>query len=134
MEIIIKPIGFIESEFTTIENTPRQSIYAPEKRARIKLLDKYVPGLQGLNIGDTILIVFYFHKSEKAPLIQHPRCSEKDTGVFSIRSPHRPNHIGISKVKITNIEDNNLEFENVDMLDGTPVIDIKPDVPDLSIL
>ncbi|WP_196591858.1 tRNA (N6-threonylcarbamoyladenosine(37)-N6)-methyltransferase TrmO [Pectinatus frisingensis] len=126
MEITVRPIGLIESEFKNTAEIPRQSIYAPEKQARLKLLDDYKDGLQGLTCGSKILIIFYFHQSTEAPLLQKPCQSDKITGVFSIRSPHRPNHIGISEVKITKIENNTIYFTGIDMLDGTPVLDIKP--------
>lgn len=126
MEIKMAPIGFIESEFTDVTAIPKQSFYNYSINAKAILLPEYEQGLTDLKVGQMINIVFYFHKSNQAPLIQSPYGSNIKTGVFNIRSPHRPNHIGISQVKVVKIEKNTLYFAGVDMLNGTPILDIKP--------
>ncbi|MBB5336028.1 tRNA (N6-threonylcarbamoyladenosine(37)-N6)-methyltransferase TrmO [Pectinatus brassicae] len=126
MEIKMAPIGFIESEYSYITDIPKQSFYNYDTTAKIVLLPEYEQGLTGLQTGQMINIIFYFHKSSQAPLIQFPHGSNKETGVFNIRSPHRPNHIGISRAKIIKINKNELYFAGVDMLNDTPVLDIKP--------
>ncbi|WP_196594895.1 tRNA (N6-threonylcarbamoyladenosine(37)-N6)-methyltransferase TrmO [Pectinatus sottacetonis] len=131
MDIAIKPIGLIKSDFKVTTDIPRQSIYGKDKKACAIIDEEYALGLQGLQAGQFIEIVFYFNKSDKAPLLQYPCCGIEKKGVFSIRSPHRPNHIGISKVKILKIEKNIVYFTGVDMLNDTPIIDIKPSIAEI---
>ena len=138
MDIIFTPIGYIQSPFKELEDIPRQSIYAKDKRATIEILSEYVEGIRDIEAGDYIVLLFNFHKSKGYKLLQIPRGSKtpKDSnrpkGVFSTRSPHRPNAIGMSLVKVITVHNNMIEIEGVDMLDGTPVTDIKPYSPQLN--
>lgn len=126
--IEFKPIGYIESGFKTLDEIPRQSILSPGSRAKIILDKQYQDGLLTLEESEYIIILFHFHKTNDCELRFIPRSSEKKKlrGVFATRSPRRPNPIGMSVVRLTGIRENEIEFEGVDMLDGTPVIDIKP--------
>ncbi len=126
MDIKMKPIGYIKSPFKTREEIPRQSIYAKDTKAVIEILEKYREGIVDIAEGSYGVILFYFHQSGGYRLRLKPHGREVETGVFSTRSPHRPNGIGMSVVKFTKNDGKNLEFEGVDMLDGTPVLDIKP--------
>ncbi|MGI6451416.1 MAG: tRNA (N6-threonylcarbamoyladenosine(37)-N6)-methyltransferase TrmO [Desulfitobacteriia bacterium] len=121
------PIGYIESNYHHLEGIPRQSVHKPEEKARIRLKEEYVPGLTGLEDFKYIIILFHFHKSDGYQLLVKPKGREgvAACGVFASRSPHRPNALGMSIVRLLGIKGNILEFAGVDMLDGTPVLDIK---------
>ncbi|MEW8973172.1 MAG: tRNA (N6-threonylcarbamoyladenosine(37)-N6)-methyltransferase TrmO [Tissierellaceae bacterium] len=132
MDIVMEPIGFIKSPYKDTREIPRQSIYSEDKRAVIEVLPKFSEGLEGIQENAYGVILFYFHQSKEAPLRLLSRKTNEMTGVFATRSPNRPNGIGISIVKFIKIEENRLEFQGVDMVDGTPVLDIKPYSPDLN--
>ncbi len=136
MKISMEAIGYIRSDFKKKKDLPTQSTLNPNKKARIEILPEFIEGIEGIKENSHSVVLFYFHESTKAPLrlIPHPDSNRerKETGVFSTRSPNRPNGIGMSIVKFTRIEGNVLEFEGVDMLDGTPVLDIKPYSPKLN--
>lgn len=126
MNINMEAIGYIKSEFKEKKELPSQSILNADKKAIIEILPKYLEGIEGIKEDSYGIILFNFHKSDKSPLRVIPHGKDEITGVFSTRSPNRPNGIGLSIVKFTRISGNELEFEGVDMLDGTPVLDIKP--------
>ena len=126
MDIIMGAIGYIKSDFKEKSELPKQSVLNTDQKATIEILPKYVEGIEGIKENSHGIILFNFHKSTKAPLRVIPHGRDEITGVFSTRSPNRPNGIGLSIVKFTKIDGNKLEFEGVDMLDGTPVLDIKP--------
>lgn len=131
-DIIVKPIGYIASPFKSIEEIPPQSVYAKEKVATIKLMEEYKEGLKDLENYSHIIVQFYFHQSKGYELLTLTPWSDERKGVFATRSPKRPNPIGISIVKLRKIEGCHIEIEGVDMLDQTPVIDIKPYVAKLN--
>lgn len=132
MKIVFEPIGYVHSEFKNVKDIPTQSVLASEKTGKIEILDKFKDGLLGLKKGMHIVVLFNFHESKDYKLIQSPCYTTEEKGVFSIRSPFRPNGIGMSIVKIENIENNILEFKGLDMLDKTPILDIKPYVVGLN--
>ena len=125
-EITISPIGIIHSPYKQTKDMPIQGKFKPDVTAYIELEDKYVPGLKDLDSFSHAIIIYYFHESKEEQIIGKPFLENVEHGIFAIRSPHRPNHIGISIVKIERIEDNKLYFSQVDMLNQTPVLDIKP--------
>ncbi|ACA54712.1 tRNA (N6-threonylcarbamoyladenosine(37)-N6)-methyltransferase TrmO [Clostridium botulinum] len=124
--IKLNPIGYIKSPFKNLEEIPPQSIYAKDKKALIEIKEELVEGLKGLDKNSHIIILFYFNKSKDFNLITKTPWSDEKKGVFSTRSPRRPNPIGLSIVKLIGIDHNKIIIEGVDMLDGTPVLDIKP--------
>ena len=124
--IIMNPIGKIHSPYKTIESIPRQDSFKEDVEAYVELKDEFIKGLKDLDGFSHAFLLFYFHKSEKENLQGKPYFENKTHGIFAIRSPHRPNHIGLSVIKIKKIERNRIYFTEVDMIDGTPVIDIKP--------
>jgi tRNA-Thr(GGU) m(6)t(6)A37 methyltransferase TsaA len=124
--ITIKPIGIIHSPYTTSDQIPIQGRFDDTIEAYIELNKKYQPGLKDLDGFSYAIIVFHFHKSTDEHIQGKPYLEDTIHGIFAIRSPHRPNHIGLTVVKIKKIEHNRLYFTNVDMIDKTPVIDIKP--------
>ena len=125
-KITMTPIGIIRSPYKQTKDIPIQGKFKADIIAHIELKDAYAPGLKDLNGFSHAIILYYFHSSQKEQIVGKPFLEDKEHGIFSIRSPHRPNHIGLSIVKIESIEKNKLYFSEVDMLDQTPVLDIKP--------
>jgi len=126
-QITMHPIGIIRSPYTNGTNMPIQGIFNSATEAYVELKDKYAGGgLKDLDEFSHAIILYYFHKSQREDIEGQPFLEVNQHGIFAIRSPHRPNHIGLSIVKIKRIEANKVYFSQVDMLDGTPVLDIKP--------
>jgi tRNA (adenine37-N6)-methyltransferase len=128
-QITINPIGVIRSPYKEPENIPIQGVFQKDKKeteAQIELMEKYVPGLKDLEQFSHAIVLYYFHKSDREQLQGKPFLEDCKHGMFAIRSPHRPNHLGLSVIKIKRIVENKIFFTEVDMLDGTPVVDIKP--------
>lgn len=133
MTICFNSIGTIHTPFKRKEGMPIQSIGSKGIKGTIKLKRKYVEGLLDLEKFSHIILVYYFHKSKGFNLQVIPFLDDKQHGLFATRAPRRPNAIGISVVKLLSIRDNILEIENVDMLDRTPLLDIKPYVSQFDI-
>ena len=119
-------IGTIHTPFKRKEGMPIQPAGSMGTRGTIILKRQFIEGLLDLDKFSHIYLVYCFHKSEGFNLKVIPFLDDKPHGVFATRAPRRPNPIGISVVKLVRIKDNILEIENVDMLDGTPLLDIKP--------
>lgn len=130
--VVFEPIGVIHSPYKDTDEIPRQSIYAAEVRAQIELREELTAGLYTLEEFPYIVILFHFHEAHDFLLQQRSRHDQNLRGVFATRSPRRPNPIGMTIAKLVVINGNILEIEGVDMLDGTPVLDIKPYNPGLN--
>lgn len=117
-------IGLVENEFME----PVNSELLRSSPSRIVIAPHLTEGLKGLEAGMSVMIIFYFHRSEGYDLVQHPRGdqSRPKRGVFSLRSPRRPNPIGVTEVELISIEDNILTVRGLDAIHGTPVLDLKP--------
>lgn len=127
--ITIHPIGTIHTPYTDILNMPIQPIAAESVKGYIDLKPEFVPGLKDLGGFSYITLIYRFHRISGFALEVIPFMDNQLRGIFATRAPKRPNAIGISTVKITKIENNIIHIEQVDMLDGTPLIDIKPFYP-----
>ncbi|MHC4123142.1 MAG: tRNA (N6-threonylcarbamoyladenosine(37)-N6)-methyltransferase TrmO [Planctomycetota bacterium] len=125
-QITINAIGVIHSPYKTANNMPIQGRFKPDVKAWVELKEQYTAGLKDLEGFSHCFILYYFDKSDKEHLQGRPFLEDQTHGIFAIRSPHRSNHIGLSVVRIEKIEQNKLYFSEVDMLDETPVLDIKP--------
>ncbi len=125
----LKKIGIIHTPFTSRIGMPIQVTGAKGVKGRIILKKKYVPGLADLEGFSHIILIYHFHKSNTYKLLVTPFLDTAKRGIFSTRAPVRPNPIGISVVRLLKVDGRNLEIENVDMMDGTPLLDIKPYVP-----
>lgn len=123
-DLHVRPIGYVENEFD--EPAAPEQIRSTE--ARIILDPSLVEGLIGLEPGQQIMVLFYFHRSEGYDLLQHPRGdqSQSKRGVFTLRSPRRPNPIGVTVVELVSIKGNVLRVRGLDAIDGSPVLDLKP--------
>jgi tRNA-Thr(GGU) m(6)t(6)A37 methyltransferase TsaA len=127
--IIIHPIGVIHTPHIDIKNMPIQPIAADGIKGQIVLLPEYVGGLKDLEGFSHITLIYHFHKIEGFELEVIPFMDTEKRGIFSCKAPKRPNAIGLSTVKLLSIEGNIIHIEQVDMLNGTPLIDIKPFYP-----
>jgi len=122
-----RAVGIIHSELKSRKNAPRQGAEgAPE--AWLEVHDFAAPALEGLVIGDEIIVLTWLHQSRREVLKVHPRGNKQNplTGVFSTRSPDRPNPIGLHRVSVRQIDGNRLRIGPIEAIDGTPVVDIKP--------
>jgi len=129
MEIIFRSIGSIVSPFENPEGMPIQSSLAQGVQGKIVILPEYVEGLKDLDGFSHIILLYHFHKVDRHKLVVKPFLDDKPHGVFATRAPQRPNQIGLSIVKLVQVEGNILHVDNIDILDGTPLLDIKPYVP-----
>ena len=122
----MQPIGLVHSPYKEAKGTPIQGIFDKNSEAWVELNPEYVKGLKDLDGFSHSILLYQFHLSNKAEMVGKPYLEEEEHGIFAMRSPNRPNHIGLSVVKIKRIEGNKVYFTEVDILDGTPVLDIKP--------
>ena len=129
-EIRYKPIGTIHSSFKEPEGTPIQPAGAKGINGTVEVFPEYAEGLKDVEGFSHIILIFHFHLSRRAPLKVKPYMDNEMRGVFATRSPSRPNPIGISVVRLIGIEDNILYIQDVDIVNGTPLLDIKPHVPE----
>ncbi len=122
----IAQIGIIHSPHKTLEDMPIQPKGASEVSGYIEVDEKYIDGLKDLEGFSHIYLLYRFHKAARTEMLVTPFMDEKPRGVFATRSPLRPNHIGMSIVNLTRIEKNKVFVKGIDVLDGTPLLDIKP--------
>ena len=127
--ILIRPIGIVHTPHSDIKNMPIQPIAATGIKGYIELLPEYAEGLKDMEGFSHITLVYHFHKINGYDLITIPFMDDKPHGIFACKAPKRPNAIGISTVLLLGIDGNIIHIEQVDMLDGTPLIDIKPFYP-----
>lgn len=120
------PIGIIHSEHKEEDKTPIQPVYAKGCKGYVELLPEFVDGLRDLSDFSHIYLIYHFHQAQRVKLIVKPYLQDVDHGIFATRAPFRPNPIGLSVVELLAIEDNILHLDSVDILDGTPLLDIKP--------
>ena len=125
MKMELKPIGIIHSPYKNLEDIPCQS-YKSEKIGEVEVFKEYEDGLKDVEGFSHIIIVYYFHLSKTYSLNVRPFLDKKLHGVFATRSPRRPNRIGISTVRLLGRRGNILKIKGIDVIDGTPLIDIKP--------
>jgi tRNA (adenine37-N6)-methyltransferase len=125
-EIIYWSIGIIHSEHTIAEKTPIQPIYAKGCKGHVELCPEFSEGLQDLSGFSHIYLIYHFHKERAVNLLVKPFLQDEEHGIFATRAPCRPNAIGLSVVKLLGIEGNILHLDDVDILDSTPLLDIKP--------
>ena len=129
MEFTAKPIGVIRTPFKSSDKTPIQSVDSTTK-GHVEILSEYLDALRSLDEFSHIILVYWFHRAKQPSMQIEPYLDTKKHGLFSTRAPARPNPIGISIVRLCSIEGIRLNIEGVDMLDETPLIDIKPFVPE----
>lgn len=123
------PIGIIRTPYKKIEDMPIQPSGASNARGELVVNVEYIDGLTDLEEFSHVYLIYHFHKVQNYKLVVTPFLDEKPHGVFATRAPKRPNPIGLSIVRLISIEENVLILNNVDIFDGTPILDIKPYVP-----
>lgn len=132
--ISYNPIGIIHSPFHTIEDMPIQPAGAFGVRGYIDINEEYRAGLSDLDGFSHIYILYHFHLVESFKLKTIPFLDDHERGIFATRSPKRPNPVGLSVVKLIEIDQFVLHIENVDIIDGTPLLDIKPYVGEMEVV
>jgi len=132
-EIKYKPIGIIHSPFKDITGMPIQPTGARGITGTVEVEPEYADGLKDIEGFSHIILVYHFHLSEGYALEVKPFMDDHLHGVFATRAPKRPNPIGISVVKLVKVEGHVLRVEDLDIVDGTPLLDIKPYVPEFDI-
>ena len=128
-EITYKPIGVIHSPFKEPKGTPIQPEGAKGIDGTVEVFPEYGEGLKDLEGFSHIILIYHFHLSKGASLTAKPFMDREPRGVFAMRGPSRPNPIGISVVRLFRIKESILHIQDVDIVDGTPLLDIKPYVP-----
>ncbi|MBN2399602.1 MAG: tRNA (N6-threonylcarbamoyladenosine(37)-N6)-methyltransferase TrmO [Candidatus Aminicenantes bacterium] len=123
---MLSPIGVIRSEHIKPEQTPIQPVYAKGCQGQVDVFPEFSEGLCDLEGFSHIYLIYCFHKAGAAKLIVKPFLQDVNRGVFATRAPCRPNAIGVSIVKLLRREGRILHVEGIDVLDGTPLLDIKP--------
>jgi tRNA-Thr(GGU) m(6)t(6)A37 methyltransferase TsaA len=132
-KIQYKPIGIIHSPFREAKGTPIQPAGAQGIEGSVKVFSEYAEGLKDLEGFSHIILLYHFHLAGESRLTVIPFMDSIPRGVFATRSPRRPNPIGISIVRLIRIEKNILHIQDIDIVDGTPLLDIKPHVPDFDV-
>jgi tRNA-Thr(GGU) m(6)t(6)A37 methyltransferase TsaA len=125
-KIELEHIGIIKTPHLSIENMPIQPVGAMGIHGVIELDVQYIEGLKDIEGFSHIILLYFFHQIKGFKLSIKPFMDNKEHGIFATRSPSRPSSIGLSTVKLLRVEDNKIYFEGADMLNDTPLIDIKP--------
>jgi len=133
-KITYRPIGIIRSPFKNPQGSPIQFNSAGNFKGSVIIFPQYVEGLRDLEYFSHAILLYHFHLIEKPKLTVKPFMDEEYHGIFATRAPARPNPLGISIVRIISIENNVINIANVDILDQTPLLDIKPYVPGFDII
>jgi len=129
MEIIFTPIGILHTPFDDLNQMPVQPTGRQSAPGFAEVYDEFLPALKGLETFSHVILIYFFHQQTKTILQVRPFLAEFEIGLFATRAPSRPNKIGLSVVELEKLEENKIFFKNLDMLDGTPLLDIKPYVP-----
>jgi len=131
MAVIFEPIGIIHSPYTKLHNMPIQPSSASGVKGQVEIYKKYLPALSDLEGFSHIYLLYHFHLTKSVQLKVIPFLDDQERGLFATRAPKRPNPIGLSVVKLIHVEENILYVENIDVIDGTPLLDIKPYVREM---
>ncbi len=132
-EIKYKPIGVIRSPFKEPKGTPIQPAGAKGIEGTVEVFPEYAEGLKDIEGFSHIILIYHFHLSKGTSLRVKPYMDNEARGIFAMRGPSRPNPIGVSIVRLARIEENILHIQDVDIVDGTPLLDIKPYVPEFDV-
>ena len=127
VEFVLRQIGVVRSSVIDRRNAPRQG-YEGAPEAAVEVAAEFLPALDGINAGDDVVLLTWLHEGQRDVLVVRPRKDPRNplTGVFATRSPDRPNPIGLHRVTVTSVEGARLGVRPLEVIDGTPVVDIKP--------
>jgi len=132
MEFNMHPIGIIHSPFTIKKETPIQPTRS-QATGSVEVYSEFMDGLKDLEGFSHIILLYAFHQSSGFSLHIKPFLDDQERGLFATRYPARPNPLGMSIVELTGVQNNYLTVKGIDVLDGTPLLDIKPYVPDFDV-
>ena len=127
--VVLSPIGEIRTPFLHVEGMPIQTIYAQDAEGVVDVFPEFAAGLADLEGFERLWLLYHLHGTRSTELTVYPFLDSAERGVFATRAPVRPNHLGLSAVRLVRIEGSRIHVAGVDMLNGTPLIDIKPYVP-----
>lgn len=125
-QIVYSPIGIIHTPFKQGKGTPIQPTAGGGIKGKIEMFSQYEKGLKDLQGFSHIILLYHMHKAKEYRLLAKPFLSDTEKGIFAIRAPSRPNSIGLSIVRLQKIEQNMIYIQDLDIIDGTPLLDIKP--------
>ena len=125
----VRPIGIIHTPFQTKDEAPIQGAFVPDAVGRVVLFPEYAAGLKDIEGFSHLVLLYRFDRAGAVELVRPPFLDDEPHGIFATRHPCRPNGIGMTVVRLLGREGNILAVAGVDMLDGTPLLDIKPYVP-----
>ena len=131
--VTYKPIGIIHTPFQKKTSTPIQGVFDPDITGEVEVFPQYTDGLKDIAGFSHLILIYHFHLAEGYSLITKPFLDSESKGIFSIRHFNRPNPIGMSIVRLDNVKGNVLKIGEVDIMDGTPLLDIKPYMPDFDV-
>lgn len=129
MALLVEPIGIIRSPFLEAAGTPIQSAVAGSAEGTVEVFDRYAEGLRDLDGFERVWLLYWFDRAAPARLRVTPYMDDAERGLFATRAPCRPNPIGMSPVRLLGVEGRILRVADLDVLDGTPLLDIKPYAP-----
>lgn len=130
MEITYRPIGVLHSPFTSLDQMPIQPTAQSSAPGVAEILPEFADGLRDLDGFSHVILIYHLHEVHRTQLTVTPFLDSEPRGVFATRAPTRPNAIGLSVVALEGIEGTRLLLGGLDVLDGTPLLDIKPYVPE----
>jgi len=128
--ICYDPVGVLRSPFTRLEGMPLQSVAAREIQGRVEIHPQFAPGLRDLDGFSHLHLITHLHRGAPGGLEVVPFLDDTVRGIFATRSPRHPNPIGLSVVRLLSVAGCVLEISGIDLLDGTPILDLKPYVPE----
>jgi len=129
-EVRYRTIGIIHSPFKDTKGMPIQPAGAEGVQGTVEVFNEYCAGLKDIDGFSHVILIYHFHLSSGYSLEAKPFMDDEMRGIFAMRGPARPNPIGVSVVRLVTVDKCTLHIEDVDIVDGTPLLDIKPYVPD----
>jgi tRNA-Thr(GGU) m(6)t(6)A37 methyltransferase TsaA len=124
--IVLEPIGYVHSPYTTTDQVPKGLGAKHEAEGELEILPQFEAGLKDIDGFSHLIVLWVFDRSDGFELCGKPPCDDREHGVFATRSPRRPNPIALTTVELLDRDGPRLRVRGVDMLDGTPILDIKP--------
>ena len=127
--VTYKPIGVIHTGFMDKAEAPIQGVFAKGAKGEVEIFPEYADGLRDIEGFSHVILIYHFHLADGYSLVSMPFLEDEQHGIFSMRHFKRPNPIGLSVVRLESVKGNKLEISEVDIIDGAPLLDIKPFVP-----
>jgi tRNA (adenine37-N6)-methyltransferase len=129
MNITVSPIGIISTDHSSKEHAPVQGVFSRDAIGTVTIFPKFTAGLKDIELFSHLYLLYHFDRAEVGELVRQPFLDDTPRGIFAMRHPCRPNGIGISIVQLLARDENTLTVSGIDVLDGTPLLDIKPYIP-----